>query len=57
MIAFATYRFAFDGYTSGRVAMVIGGLLMLAGYSSVAEELPKIGHNNPMDRSGGSAAS
>ena len=56
IIAFAAYRFALDGYTFGRVGMVVGGLLMLAGYSSVAEELPTEGHNNPMDRSGGSAA-
>ncbi|MFM7927642.1 MAG: hypothetical protein ACKO9Q_07985, partial [Pirellula sp.] len=35
--------------------MVIGGLLMLAGYPSVAEELPMGGHNDPMGRSGGSA--
>ena len=57
IIVFAAYRFAFDGYTFGRVGMVIGGLLMLAGYSSVAEELPAANHNNPMDQSGGSAAS
>jgi len=57
IIVFAAYRFAFDGYTFGRVGMVIGGLLMLAGYSSVAEELPVKGHNKPMDRSGGPAAS
>ena len=57
IIAFAAYRLAFDGYTFGRVGMVIGGLLMLAGYSSVAEELPMGGQNNPMDRSGGSVAS
>ena len=56
-IAFAAYRLAFDGYTFGRVGMAIGGLLMLAGYSSVAEELPMGGFDNPMDRSGGSAAS
>jgi hypothetical protein len=37
--------------------MAIGGLLMLAGYSSVAEELPMVGFDNPIDRSGGSAAS
>lgn len=57
MIVFAAYRFALEGYTFGRVGMVIGGLLMFAGYSSVSEELPVAGDNHPMDRSGGSTAS
>ncbi len=57
VIAFAAYRFAFDGYTFGRVGMVIGGLLMLAGYSSVSEELPMGGNYKALDRSDGSAAS
>ena len=47
LIVFAAYRFAIEGYTSGRVGMAIGGLLMFAGYSSVSEELPIAGHNNP----------
>ena len=45
IILFSAYRFVFDGYATGRVGMLIGGLLMLAGYSSVAEELPMNGHN------------
>ncbi len=49
IIVFAAYRFAFEGYTSGRVGMLIGGLLMFAGYSSVSEELPIAGHKSGKD--------
>ena len=39
-LLYSAYRYSTDGYNSGRVAIALGGLLMLAGYSSVAEEIP-----------------
>lgn len=55
-LVYTIYRVASEGYAFGRLGIGIGGLLMLFGYSSVAEELPVPSYNNPKDRSGGSAA-
>lgn len=55
-LVYTIYRVASEGYTFGRIGIGIGGLLMLIGYSSVAEELPTSSHSNPQDRNGGSAA-
>ena len=38
-IGFSGYRCFMEGYSTSRMAMVIGGLLMLSGYSTVVEEL------------------
>lgn len=38
-VLFSLYRIVIDGYTNSRLFVGIGGLLMLYGYSSVAEEL------------------
>ncbi|MFN7289510.1 MAG: hypothetical protein ACK5YR_11535 [Pirellula sp.] len=38
-IIYSIYRIAIDGYTNSRLFVSIGGLLMLYGYSSVAEEM------------------
>ena len=40
LLGFAVFRYATAGYTNGRIAMMIGSLMMFAGYSSIAEELP-----------------
>lgn len=55
-LVYTIYRVASEGYAFGRLGIGIGGLLMLLGYSSVAEELPAPSYNNSKDRSGGSAA-
>jgi len=40
VLVFAGFRYFTDGYTTGRLGMAIGGLLMLSGFPSVAEEIP-----------------
>ncbi len=40
IVGYAAYRLFTEGLTPARIGMTIGALMMLAGYSSVAEELP-----------------
>lgn len=40
IVGYAAYRLFTEGLTPARIAMTIGALMMLAGYSSVAEEMP-----------------
>jgi hypothetical protein len=39
-VGYAAYRLFTEGLTAARIGMTIGALMMLAGYSSVAEEMP-----------------
>jgi hypothetical protein len=40
IVGYAAYRLFTEGPTPARIGMTIGALMMLAGYSSVAEEMP-----------------
>jgi hypothetical protein len=40
IVGYAAYRLFTEGLTAARIGMTIGALMMLAGYSSVAEEMP-----------------
>jgi len=40
IFGFSGFRIFTEGYTTGRLGMVIGGILMLAGFSSIVEEMP-----------------